>query len=207
MNHHIHSLLTHIGAAFLLAVAVFATACSKKEPPQEASPETASEVVAAPNRTADGKVIASTTPIASAPKESDSEEAKEPDPLADLGKIVAENQSYLRRSAMAKEALVAREKILQEENETIKSAAAEIQRLKTLLAAAEKTLQEAYEADPDWAAAKAKADTISKEAEASKAKTIISIHEARKRGIKLQPHHLKPPAQEGTSTSQTTENP
>ena len=179
------------GAALTLGLALLVTSCGKKTSEAEKTPEAAVQTPSA----------VSEKPVASAPETPTAGPQTHEEYVAELGKLAKENQSFGRRVAMADETLKARERVLLEENETVKAAQAEVEKIRALIASAEnvpaevctalvtaeKALADAFATDSEWAAAKAKMESVSKEKDAALAKTMLAVQEAHKKGIHLRP--------------------
>ena len=193
------------GAMFALCLGLCVTSCGKKDAEGESpSGKTAAGEVSKP-------VVASEKPLASVPETPPEGPRTYEEYTVELGKLAKTNGSYGRRIAMAEETLKAREKVLAEGNEAIKAAQDRVQAIEAQLAAAqqalsdaEKALSDAFAADPEWVAAKEKMNQISKEADEARAKTMLMIQNAHKKGIHLRPKDLQQGPEGPTPTPSDT---
>ena len=194
---------TALGILLSGIIVVFVSSCGKKD-----SEEVAEPVAPAPSAVETPESTVSTTVGTAAAKKQEGAQTYQ-DHVAEIGKSAKANQSLARRVAMAQEILQAREKVLRESDDKIRALCDEIETRKAALVAAqqdlakaEKTLADAFAADPEWVEAHQKAVAISKERQAALARTMVEINEARRKGI----HHA-PPAESATPESPESPEP
>ncbi len=194
---------TALGILLAGIIAVCVSSCGKKD-----SEEVPKAVAPAPSAVETPESTVSTAVGTAAAKKQEGAQTYQ-EHVAEIGKSAKTNQSLARRVAMAQEILQAREKVLRESDDKIRALCDEIETRKTALVAAqqalakaEKTLADAFAADPEWVEAHQKVEAISKERQAALARTMVEINEARRKGV----HHA-PPAESAAPEAPSTPAP